>query len=440
MPRRQKRVYHKSAKPGSTLDQQSHPSRLPQRPHPHATLCLSSYDTSLATGQTKGTGRVSRIVQGEKVRKRLRAVLGGNALLSVLAAILGYFIVVSEEKAEQSPWGLWMYVGLALMSLLQLPGIVFYWSQSLRYRELCENAYFLGKSSSISLSVSRFQQCFCIFECAFHLLTLLPMGNECWPLLSSGTLLCVNDLIYSLIVLRCYGLVRLFYWKSSLSQGRTELYVRLISSRYGPYYLLKACISDYKYALVFAAYSVMAVYPALLKYLVERHSSTNPSIWDQIWLFAYSEATIGYGDAPTSLWLSRFLLILSCSAGICAMGFLSSVSSHDLSLTRAQSDLCAELLVRRVRIRQLIPVVFLLQGWWRLMRMRGMRVINGPVILNFYGRLGKFRKMLTQRERVKHGVFDNQIEAFDSSIRVRIRKLSEYLQPISSAASLVCPI
>jgi hypothetical protein len=216
--------------------------------------------------------------------------------------------------------------------------------------------------------------------------------------------------------------------------------VRLISSRYGPYYLLKACISDYKYALVFAAYSVMAVYPALLKSLVERHSSTNPPLWDQIWLFAYSEATIGYGEAPASLWLSRFLLILSCSAGICVMGFFSSVSSHDLSLTRAQSDLCAELLVRRVRIKQLVPVVFLLQGWWRLMRMRGMRVINGPVILNFYGRLGKFRKMLTQRERVKHGVFDNQIEAFDLSTRVRIRKLSEYLQPICNAASLVYPI
>ncbi len=72
--------------------------------------------------------------------------------------------------------------------------------------------------------------------------------------------------------------------------------------------------------------------------------------------------------------------------------------------------------------------------------MRGMRIINGPVILNFYGRLGKFRKMLWQRERVKHGVFDNQIEAFDLSTRVRIRKLSEYLQPIINAASLVCPI
>jgi len=253
-----------------------------------------------------------------------------------------------------------MYVGLALISLLQLPGIVFYWSQSLRYRELCENAYRLSKPSTIYLSASRFPLCLCIFECAFHLLTLLPVGNECWPLLSSDTILCTNDLIYSLIVLRCYGLVRLFYWTSSLSRGRTELYVRLISSRYGPYYLLKACISDYKYALVFAAYSVMAVYPALLKFLVERHSSTDPSLWDQIWLFAYSEATIGYGEAPASLWLSRFLLILSCSAGLCVIGFLSSVSSHDLSLTRAQSDLCAELLVRRVRIKQLVPVVFLL--------------------------------------------------------------------------------
>ena len=378
------------------------------------------------------------ILKGEKIRKRLKFVLGANALLCISATLLGCFII-SEEEGGLTTWRVTMHAGLALTSLLQLPVIVFYWSQSLKYQEICRSAYRLSKDFPKNLTSSRIQFLLCVLECSFHLLTLIPVGTISFPLPASTTSISLNDLLYWLIVLRCYGLVRLFYWTSSLSQGRTELYAKLTSSKYGLAFILRACINEYKYRLVIVAYGVMAALPALLKYLVERHSLDGLSLWDQIWLFAYSEATIGYGDFPTSIWLSRLLLILSSFAGLCAMGFLSSVSSHDLSLTRAQSNLCAELLVRKVRIRQLVPVTFLLQSWWRLMRMRRMRLISGPVILGFYGRLGKFRKLLTQRERVKHGFFDHQIVAFDSSVRNRIRKLSEYLQPINGTASLVFP-
>lgn len=441
MPRRKAKVYHRSTRPQSTIDCRSPKGRLLRSLSKQAVLRLSSYQSSIATGQARFLRKSAsnRVVKAEKVRKRLQVLLGFNAFLCISATLLGYFIV-NEENRGLTTWKVTLCAGLTLISLLQLPGIVFYWSQSLRYTEICRNAYHLSPTSTKSVLSSRIHILLCVLECSFHLLTLIPAGNICFPLPASPVSICLNDLLYWLIALRCYVLVRLFYWTSSLSQGRTELYAKLTSSKYGLSFIIRACISDYKYGIVLVAYGVMAALPALLKYLVERHSLDGHSLWDQIWLFAYSEATIGYGDFPASVWLSRLLLLLSSFAGLCAMGFLSSVSSHDLCLTRAQSNLCAELLVRKVRIQQLLPVTFLLQSWWRLMRMRKMRLINGPVILSFYGRLGKFRKLLTQRERVKHGFFDHQIDAFDSAIRNRIQKLSEYLRPINSTAVLVLPI
>lgn len=375
--------------------------------------------------------------QNQALRISAQKLVLGSAILSGIAGLAGFAVLFDLEI---EPKAVSLYVVIALAGIGQVPLIVLYWSKSLRYWESSRRTMRFERYPIISLGKSTFSLVSCMLECIFNLVVLVPSQYLSFQVELFGQInhFSLFSLCYALILLRNYHFIRLFYWNCPFSSVRARVYARLTSTACNFTYILRGCLARYSYKMVLCLYCLSALLLALFGHLARRDPAALDSsdISNDVWTVTYTENTIGYGDQLSTSFVYRLVLMTSAFAGSVLFGLLSAMSAQSLRLNIAESSLCVELLYRANSAAEVQEAARLLQSWWRLMRMRAMKALHGPVIQFFYFRLGHFRKASVRRRRLKFGLFEYQIEALEVSTRAAIRRFSDYLLPLGPAVGL----
>jgi hypothetical protein len=183
----------------------------------------------------------------------------------------------------------------------------------------------------------------------------------------------------------------------------------------------------------------MVLVPGIIKYAVEheRLSSSHVNLWDDFWVVAYTQLTIGYGENPPDAFLCQVIVVISCLLGIFVLGLFNAVSSETLMLNLTECNLYSELLYAKYKRSYSPAATILLQRWWRLMLMRKKGLMLASVIVPYYSYLRTYRGTLVDCQRVKDTRFERQAEAFEKATLKEIRSLNEYLRPVTFAYSTV---
>jgi len=161
----------------------------------------------------------------------------------------------------------------------------------------------------------------------------------------------------------------------------------------------------------------------------DRPNSDFYTVYNGVWIVANAQATIGYGEFTPETYFGCIVLIISCFVGTFLLSLIVALFSRSLSLTLAESSLYTAVAYRDFMCAHRREAAVLLQRWWRLIGMRLHRTISGQMILNYYGELGRYRKVLQAGEQTKDRRFEGQFEAFQVHIAPNRRATSTVPNP-----------
>ena len=329
-----------------------------------------------------------------------------------------------------------------MLSLAQVVLTLFYWNKQRKWQESLRQELNLSDLPMSSLFHSKVDLAGCLLECCLLLCVPPPFFTCSWKVEMLGTycFLTLDDLLYVLILMRYFHLFRYVYWMSALTARKGYMYgefigIRVASMRFGVRYGLAA----HPYILIIGLYVALMCLTGVSIYIFEenRPNSDFYAVSNGIWIVANTQTTIGYGEFTPKTYFGCLILILSCLCGNLTLSLIVALSSRSLSLNLAESSLYTAVAYHQYQCGYRGEAVVLIQRWWRLIDMRLHHVISAAVVVNYYWKLGKYRGVLQAGEQTKDSRFEGQIEAFHVHIAKECRNMTEYLQPILHAESLV---
>lgn len=366
-------------------------------------------------------------------------VIALNAGLSWASVILGYTIVwLDVDSGEFDTAKIALKCVLLLISCLQVPLVVAYSEITMKYYDLVRKALTFSLDYSTEPSKLGFG---CLMECAFHVICPIPTLNWVgeYSLFGKTERISLDLILFFAVLLRSYHSFQLLFWLSRFANFRTQLFTNLVNVISYEGFLLRCYLATYPYRFVLVVIGVMIIVPGALKYVLEdkQMSMNNDIVLDDLWIVAYSQLTIGYGDSVPKLFIVQFMIVLSCLLGVLILGLFNSISTSTLLLSLTECNLYSELLYSKRKLHYSHAATTLIQRWWRLMLMRKRKLLDVKTIMSFFSFLSDYRVSLLDCQHVKDTRFERQIEAFEKSTISAIRECSEYLRPITFAYTTV---
>lgn len=381
---------------------------------------------------------------GQTLRVRLIYVSGVNTVLSSAATVLGYYAISSNNEERVDRYETWLKVGVCFVSLLQLLPIVLYWIYNQDYLERLRAGLRLSPIPLGPLHKSPASLLGCILECLFHLIALPPLYDASWEMQnpSSASTLTLSDLIFILILTRNYHAFRFLFWYSDFSTRRAYHFASVANIVVNFIFTLRAYLERYSLRIVLVAYGAVVVISGFSVFVFEKRADTSDfyDVRNSLWLIAYTQVSIGYGEITPKTYFGMLATVISCFVGNFTLAILVAMSSGSMSLSLTECTMYSELVYSKEKRKFVKAAVILLQYWWRFMLMRIRRVRDGMTIVEFYSHLRTYREVLTKCQLVKDRRFERQITAFDLHTAKHLRAIIEYLDPIRTAESYVLPI
>ena len=402
----------------SNTQELNSPIRIPL-PKSHASRTRFRSAVSAATSK-RGNYASSALRREGKVGK-LRLVLCRLSLqllcTSWASTALAYALISGYPKDEAgttvrslvleiSAWGL---------SLYQLVLLVLYWDRCLLHWKLGCKA--LGAEVCPTLRNSRKYQVLCGLECLFHM--VLPYSGTFQQtdsgVMGQNTRFCLSDVLFALVSLRQYHLVRWLYWQSPLPSLRVRFHSALWEIPKRSVFRYKYFLAQYDIKGVGLIYGLTVVGSGLVLYGLE-HAETGSlgPLWEGSWVVALTQTTIGYGDVAPSTLPGQLAILVSCAVGISLLGLLNAATSNSFSLTPKENDMYLALSSRAFHLRNPLASAVLLQRWWRLRTCRKQKKPNWNTALQFHLQLGTHRIAHLRSQNLNFMRFERQIGQFQS--------------------------
>ena len=372
------------------------------------------------------------------VKKTLIVVVCMNAACSWIATVLGY-VVVKESNETEVEKG--VKSGLVIISLVQVWLVASYWNAWSKYTE-CIRRGLISPSVYTERPLYPFSTLLiCFLECCLHLISPLPAVSSTYHyrLYGKSSSLSLDSILYVFILLRNYHTLRLIFCLSRYSNFRTQFHIDIANIQKYNSFLLRCYLSTYTLKFVLAILMVLILLSGVVKYSLESHNweSEEMNEWDDFWIIAYSQLTIGYGDKTPKMALIQLLIILSSALGTLILGLFNAISGRTLVLNLTECNLYSELLYTRRKRHYSKEAVVMLQRWWRLILMRLRKTLEKDTILSFYSYKLTYRETLVDCQHLRDTRFERQIDAFEKSILHEVQPLNAYLRPVSDAAMMV---
>lgn len=446
-----KRVYLKKQRSNQGMLTPHHPSPSLRRrslteqlpiilePPPLTTLARDTHPTHRDKGLILYPDNSSRHIHSSKyLRRLLRGLSGINAVISWVVSVLGYE-VIKRSGAEDS-----YKAAICVLSAIQIVLVVWYSSTFLNFLERLRLDLRLSPTPVLALCQSRDTALLCALECCYHLLVLPMQVRVVWQVNMLGVqcTLSLDDFLYVLLLLRNYHTLRLLFWCSPLSTNRAYLFAKVVDVQFTSSFVARAYLATYSLKLIVGIYAAIVVVSGVSVYVFEKGVSRSAFdiVENGLWLVAYSQTTVGYGEATPRTYFGCMAVLFSCIIGTFLLSLIVGQSSRVMYMSMAEASLYTEIVYSNRKRQFTRGAVVFIQNWWRMMYMRLHRTRNAPTIVNFYSNQGKYRGVIQACQRVKDRRFEWQIEAFRHSVAKECRQMTEYLQPVLVAASLVSPI
>lgn len=377
------------------------------------------------------------------IRKRLQKVAGINAMLSWVLSILGYWDVKDRDEArEVNTFNRDLIRGLMCgISAMQIMLIVFYSAFLLQYLESVRITLRLSPIPVPPLRSFPNALLNCFLECAFHMLVMPPRLHAQETIYQKGTysLISLNDFLYVLILMRNYHTLQFLFWYTHFSTARVHFFTHVADMTFSNLFVLRCYLAAYSLKLVLGAYTVILIISGLCIFVFEK-GSEEPSfqyVENGLWIAAITQSTVGFGDFFPTTYFGETMTLVSCFVGNFILSIIITLSNSTMNLNLTECTLYSEIVYSKKKRVYTIQAVLIIQRWWRLMKMRMERVRKGEIVVGFYTQLRKYREVISTCQRVKDRRFERQIDAFGASTSRELRQMSEYLQPILTAESLV---
>lgn len=446
---RKRRLYKEHLTVWKAKRQGSHvivspPSPVPEPPaRTIERTLLSSTTTIVCTAAPVFASLESRRKRLKYLKTTLLRVVALNTGLSLLAAVTGCLALLLDQDEEAQLKGTVVTCVLLLLSALQTALVVYYWDVSVKYSQILRRSMVVDGEYKGKLIESPKEFMNCLIECCFHLIMPLPSVKMIfhYTIFGKASNLSLNVVLYLAVLARNCHIVRLLYWSSRLSDCRSHIFAHLVRVNSYKGFCFRSYLAMFSVKFVAVIIGVTIVISGVFKYVVdpEAFDSSQVHLWNDFWVVAYTQLTIGYGERAPGTFLSQVLVVVSCLVGIFMLGLFNAISSGTLMLSLTECNLYSELLYSKHKRAYSSTATILIQRWWRLMFKRKYRLIRAGTIVSFYSYLLTYRRILVRCHRVKDTRFERQIEAFEKSTHKAIYHLNEYLRPVSFAYTTVCP-
>ena len=447
MRRRKNRVYFRQAsnrrsgvslgRRSSSQDSSKIPVTRPRIPSMKPRTVVSSR-AILHTTIKKSNFKV--LTRAETLRKGLLVSSSVTGLLNMCMCVVGYYAVcVHDSEGDQ---GLGLLITVVLLAVAETALIVVYWSLILRITDARNAALSVEYMPNASLLKSPGALSLCILECVCHLLVPIPglQLRTHTHIFSVDMEIDLNSYLYLSILIRNYHWLRVFCWSSRFSSIRTLIYTRLTTVSSNSGFFFRCSLAAYKFSLILLIYLAMMLTGGIIQATFEQASviHSEESIWSGFWVVAYTQGSIGYGDSDSPItFQAQASSLANVLVGSILTGLLTTVSLNSISLSLKEFQYCSYLRGARYKQRHTAVAILVIQSWWRLIQSRVRQRPHGPIILNFYYTLRKFRSILVKCNTIESGLFKNQIEVVGEKISSSMRGMSEYLYAIKHIDELV---
>ena len=380
-----------------------------------------------------------------KLRTSLKFLATASAVLSWLIALIGHTIVHTFDPRLTTSELLKDCLKLSVfgLSLVQIVLIVSYWRVSLVYAGALQNALHRERFPRARGPPPPWMVFLCGVECCLHLVA--PMPNYAFEfsyvVFGKENRLSVDDVLYLFLLLRNYHSLRALFWMSPVSDLRTRIFTEVRPIPFSTGFVFRFFLAQFGLQLILGIYGVLVLIPGAVQYILEQSGLAENCMieWDNFWVVATTQLTIGYGDKHPITFPGQVAIVVTCFFGVFTLGMINSIFSAKCSLTLTECSLYSSLLYSHEKSKYELSAVLLLQSWWRLMLMRMKKTRKVSVILEFYSVLRNYRGVLVTCQRVKDTMPERQIQAFEDSVRSKIRPLNEYLRPVIDAQTMVRP-
>ena len=193
-------------------------------------------------------------------------------------------------------------------------------------------------------------------------------------------------------------------------------------------FLVRTLLHERPFLLIFLTVSCNLGLSGILLRIFERSvpSATVKSFYDSLWLVAYTQCTIGYGDVTAVTHIGRLLCVCAGVSGVLTLSLLVSTLVGSVGLSVKEKVFLTALYSKHTsRTRLFNLAVVLLQRWWRLTRAR----------MNKWSRfhiLGKYASIMT-RFRMRHRLLiskeNPEVDELIHNAKQRIhQELTNYIQ------------
>ena len=375
-----------------------------------------------------------------KLQRKLRVISLQLVAAAGAVVALSYALVRSYEvdKMGTNTPSAALEICVLAISLYQIVLIVLYWDRNLLHKKLISKA--LGSQTSLTLRASPRYQVLCGVECVYHL--ILPYSgtyqHRTIGVFGTNTSFSLCDALFAVLSLRFYHLIRLLYWLTQLPSLRVQFHSVLWDIPVSSPFRYKYFLALYDIKGVGLIYGLMVVVSGFVLYGFEHpYSDVIDPLWDNSWVVALTQTTIGYGDvAPTTL-PGQLAILVSCIVGTALLGLLNATSSRCFSLSSQENDMYLELTSRVFQKSNPLASAVLIQRWWRLLQFRKRKVPNWKAAVMLHTQLVTFRLMHVRSQNLNFTRFERQIELFKRSLGRNLKATRTQLKPNINIENLV---
>ena len=410
----------------------------------------SSYPSSVYRNSALALARLfsdfgSNDVSPSDIRKRMQVVSGCNSGLSCLLSVIGYLDIRERDESDHLDTAQRDTIRslVCVISVLQVLLVVFYAASLLQFLESVRVTLHLSPIPIPPLKHCPAALINCGIECAFHMLVMPPRLHVQGIVYQKGTysLLSLDDFLYLLILMRNYHTLQFLFWFSPYSTSRVHFFTHVADMTFTNLFVLRCYLAAYSLKLVFGAYGFVLLISGLCIFVFEKGSEEDSfsSVENGLWIAAITQSTVGYGEFQASTYFGESLTVITCFIGNFILSIIISLAQSTMNLNLTECTLYSEIVYAKKKRQYYKQAAVMIQKWWRLMQMRMSKVRKGQTVVAFYSELRRYRAVIATCQRVKDRRFERQIEAFHTSTSQEYRRISEYLQPILVAESLVTP-
>lgn len=376
--------------------------------------------------------------------RRLRRSVGlalGQLVVSSWAVIgLSYALVNRYDgEDEGSSAKIIIELGLYCLSLYQTLLVVLYWHRSLLHSKTIRKT--LGQKSAPTLRTSRLYQVVCFAECLFHMILPYPgtYYRKYTRLFGQNTSFSISDMLFALLNLRQYHILRLLYWLSPLPTLRVHFHYSLWDMRGDFAFRYKYLAAQHHLKVIGCVYGLMVIISGFVLYGFEHapYSAQLLSMWDGFWLVGLTQTTVGYGDVEPSTFPGKLSVLVSCGVGICLLGLLNTFTLQSCSLSPRENDMYMAVTSRVLQRKHRLVSVVLLQRWWKLELYRRRKHPNLQAVLALHSQLAVHRRVRVGSININVIRLERQVRLCTIRLARHMKYTKDLLEPVINVQTMV---